>query len=30
LLAYDALDMRFTEVRVKQDPDCPVCGAALP
>lgn len=26
LLAYNALDMRFTEVRVKRDPECCVCG----
>ncbi|OPY58315.1 MAG: putative adenylyltransferase/sulfurtransferase MoeZ [Pelotomaculum sp. PtaU1.Bin035] len=26
LIAYDALDMRFREIRVKKDPDCPVCG----
>ena len=26
LLLYDALDMRFREVAVHRDPDCPVCG----
>jgi len=26
LLAYDALEMKFREVRVKKDPACPVCG----
>jgi adenylyltransferase/sulfurtransferase len=26
LLMYDALGMRFNEVRIRRDPDCPVCG----
>ncbi|MHB8637928.1 MAG: molybdopterin-synthase adenylyltransferase MoeB [Fimbriimonadaceae bacterium] len=26
LLLYDALSMRFSEVRIRRDPDCPVCG----
>ncbi len=26
LLLYDALEMRFDEVRLRKDPDCPVCG----
>ena len=26
LLLYDALGMRFREVRVGKDPDCPLCG----
>ena len=26
LLLYDALNMRFREVRIKRDPACPVCG----
>jgi molybdopterin/thiamine biosynthesis adenylyltransferase len=26
LLLYDALDMTFTEVALRRDPDCPVCG----
>jgi molybdopterin/thiamine biosynthesis adenylyltransferase/rhodanese-related sulfurtransferase len=26
LLLFDALDARFTEVAVRRDPDCPVCG----
>jgi sulfur-carrier protein adenylyltransferase/sulfurtransferase len=26
LLLYDALRMRFREVRLRRDPDCPVCG----
>ncbi len=26
LLLYDALAMRFREVRVRRDPECPVCG----
>lgn len=28
LLTYDALEMRFREVRLKRDPSCPLCGAA--
>jgi adenylyltransferase/sulfurtransferase len=27
LLLYDALTMRFRELRVRKDPECPVCGA---
>jgi molybdopterin/thiamine biosynthesis adenylyltransferase/rhodanese-related sulfurtransferase len=26
LLLYNALDMKFREVRLQKDPDCPVCG----
>ena len=26
LLLYDALEMRFTEIKLKKNPDCPVCG----
>jgi adenylyltransferase/sulfurtransferase len=26
LLLYDALSMRFREMRVRKDPECPVCG----
>jgi sulfur-carrier protein adenylyltransferase/sulfurtransferase len=26
LLAYNALDMTFTEYRVRRDPNCPACG----
>ena len=26
LLLYDALAMTFNEVRIRRDPDCPVCG----
>jgi adenylyltransferase/sulfurtransferase len=26
LLTYDALNMRFREVRLRRDPNCPVCG----
>jgi len=26
LLLYDALNMRFREVKIKRDPECPVCG----
>lgn len=28
LLTYDALGMRFREVRLRQDPKCPLCGEA--
>ncbi len=28
LLLYDALKMRFREIRIRRDPDCPVCGDA--
>ncbi len=27
LLTYDALSMRFREVKLRRDPNCPVCGA---
>jgi molybdopterin/thiamine biosynthesis adenylyltransferase/rhodanese-related sulfurtransferase len=26
LLIYDALEMRFRELRVRRDPSCPICG----
>lgn len=26
LLLYDALDMRFRELKLRKDPDCPICG----
>ncbi len=26
LLLYDALDMRFREIKIRRDPSCPVCG----
>ncbi len=26
LLLYDALNMRFREVKIKRDPQCPICG----
>ena len=26
LLTYDALGMRFREVRLRRDPNCPLCG----
>ena len=28
LLTYDALGMRFREVRLRRDPQCPLCGNA--
>ena len=28
LLTYDALGMRFREVRLRRDPNCPLCGDA--
>ena len=28
LLTYDALGMRFREVRLRRDPNCPLCGEA--
>jgi hypothetical protein len=28
LLTYDALGMRFREVRLRRDPKCPLCGGA--
>lgn len=27
LLTYDALGMRFREVKLRRDPRCPLCGA---
>ena len=27
LLLYDALKMRFRELKLRKDPECPVCGA---
>jgi hypothetical protein len=26
LLIYDSLGTRFTELKVRRDPDCPICG----
>ncbi len=26
LLLYDALEMRFREIKVRRDPECPICG----
>jgi bacteriocin biosynthesis cyclodehydratase domain-containing protein len=28
LLTYDALGMRFREVKLRRDPHCPLCGTA--
>jgi len=28
LLTYDALGMRFREVKLRRDPKCPLCGVA--
>ena len=28
LLTYDALGMRFREVRLRKDPKCPLCGTS--
>ncbi len=28
LLLYDALDMKFREVRLKRDDGCPICGVS--
>jgi sulfur-carrier protein adenylyltransferase/sulfurtransferase len=28
LLTYDALGMRFREVKLRRDPKCPLCGSA--
>jgi bacteriocin biosynthesis cyclodehydratase domain-containing protein len=28
LLTYDALGMRFREVRLRRDPNCPLCGSS--
>jgi len=30
LLLYDSLGTRFTELKVKRDPDCPICGPNAP
>src|SRR5439155_16326773 len=30
LLLYDSLGTRFTELKVKRDPDCPICGDRAP
>jgi molybdopterin/thiamine biosynthesis adenylyltransferase len=30
LLLYDSLGTRFTELKVKRDPDCPICGPDAP
>jgi molybdopterin/thiamine biosynthesis adenylyltransferase len=30
LLLYDSLSTRFTELKVKRDPDCPICGDHAP
>ncbi|MFX6728622.1 ThiF family adenylyltransferase, partial [Acinetobacter baumannii] len=27
LLMYDALAMSFREIRIRKDPDCPICGS---
>ncbi len=27
LLMYDSLAMKFREIRIRRDPDCPLCGA---
>ena len=29
LLTYDALGMRFREVRLRRDPQCPLCGEMM-
>jgi adenylyltransferase/sulfurtransferase len=26
LLMYDSLAMRFRDIRIRRDPDCPLCG----
>lgn len=28
LLTYDALGLRFREVKLRRDPNCPLCGGA--
>jgi len=28
LLTYDALGMRFREVKLRRDPKCPLCGSS--
>ena len=30
LLLYDSMGTRFTELKVKRDPDCPICGENVP
>jgi molybdopterin/thiamine biosynthesis adenylyltransferase len=30
LVLYDSLATRFTELKVKRDPECPVCGENAP
>jgi molybdopterin/thiamine biosynthesis adenylyltransferase len=30
LLLFDALSTRFTELKVRRDPDCPICGENAP
>ena len=30
LLLYDSLGTRFTELKVRRDPDCPICGPNAP
>ena len=30
LLLYEALGTRFTELKVKRDPACPICGPDAP
>ena len=30
LLLFDALSTRFTELKVRRDPDCPICGEDAP
>ncbi len=30
LLLYEALGTRFTELKVRRDPDCPICGPNAP
>ena len=30
LLLYEALSTRFTELKVRRDPDCPICGENAP
>ena len=30
LLLYESLGTRFTELKVKRDPECPICGEHAP
>ena len=30
LLLYDSLGTRFTELKVRRDPECPICGDNAP